>query len=282
MATLKELRVRLKSIGATKQITKALQLVSASKMKRAEEHAVLGRQYEQKITELLKAVPPDVRLNHKWFQQIENRAKTLAVIISPDRGMAGSLNLNLARELISLKNQRSEVEAVAIGRKGAEMAARLGLKLIGTFPIPSARPLSRDVSALTRMVIDSVNAGQYQEVALIATEYVSPLVQKAFTLRLLPFTPVESANIAIALLEPSDLDLLEPLLKEKLRSTIFQYLLESIASEHAARMVAMQNATESAEEILEELELTYHGLRKSKITSELAEIVGGSEALMSP
>ena len=209
MATLKELRVRLKSIGATKQITKALQLVSASKMKRAEEHAMLGRQYEMDITELLKAVPPDVRLHHKWFQPVENPAKTLAVIISPDRGMAGSLNLNLARELISLKSERAEVEIAAIGRKGAEMAARLGLKLIGAFPIPSARPLSRDVSPIGRMVIDSFNAGDYQEVVLIATEYKSALIQKAFTLRLLPFTPVESSHIEKALLEPNDLDLLE-------------------------------------------------------------------------
>ncbi|HZP26040.1 MAG TPA: ATP synthase F1 subunit gamma [Dehalococcoidia bacterium] len=286
MATLRQIRRRIRSIQSTAKITRAMELVAASKMRRAQLTALAARPYAEKMRQLLgnlaetirQADPeelPQLLQSHEAVNTIE------LIVISPDRGLSGGLptNLNRATAQFILQSGHS-ARVVAAGRKGRDFLRRTGQNLVAEFIGLGDTPSFDDIRPIAQIAIQEFEEGLVDEVYLVYTDFVSTVVQAPRVLKLLPVEAPEESSFAIDYIyEPNRLEVLAELLPRYVERQVYEAVLEAIASEQSARMVAMRNATDAANDMMKELTLVYNKARQEAITRELLDIAGGVEAL---
>jgi F-type H+-transporting ATPase subunit gamma len=298
VAAVREIRRRIKSVKNISQVTRAMQMVAASKMRRAQEQALASRPYAVKAWEILThlaAQRGDVEQLHPLLRQRESVENVAIIMVTSDKGLAGAYNGNLIRKVTRFmrENQQEDASLIAVGRKGRDFMMRFGRKVVAEFSDLPARPTSMDVLAIARLAIDGFLSGEFDEVHLAYTEFINTLTQEPTTRLLLPIRPGEVESQVMSeylygestmakseyIYEPDSATLLDTLLPRFTELQIYQALLEALASEHSARMVAMRNATENAKELIGDLTLTYNKARQEAITTEMLDIAGGAEAL---
>jgi len=285
MASQRDIRRRIGAVRNIKQITRAMQFVAASKLKRAQDSTLASRPYSEKIDEViadLAVVLSDE--DHPLFTKREG-GKRLIVFITTDRGLAGPLNTNAIRfalrEIVDHNETGVDLSLVTVGRKGRDAIRRARLPIEAHFSGFGDRPTFGDVTALARLVTDDFLAGTYGRVDIIYTRFVSTLTQRPTLDHLLPMEPHDdTAGIPgnQFLFEPSPAAVLQQLLPRYIATRIYQAVLENTASEWSSKMIAMKNATESAEELIDDLTLSYNKVRQANITREMIEIASGASA----
>ncbi len=284
MANIREIRRRIRGAQSIAKVTKAMEMVAASKMKRAQQRSLAGRPYAEKIRQViadLAALPEMDRALHPLLQR--RPVSRIAVIhITPDRGLCGGLNTSLNRLTGNfVLGQEAPVTFIAVGGKGADFLRRNNCDVSAEFTQLGDRPCLLDTLPISRIIIDNYGGGAADMVYLAYARFVSTMVQKPILQQLLP---VEPANIPAVqnvdyIYEPSPGMVLGSLLPRFVEMQVYHAILESIASEQSARMVAMRNATDNANELIQDLTLLYHKARQEAITEEILDIVGGTTAL---
>ena len=284
MANLKQLRRRIRSVQNTAKITKAMQMIAASKMRRAQQLTMAGRPYAEKLMEVLSdlaAQPVEMDEIHPLLKRREvNRIEIIQ--ITPDRGLCGGLPSNVNRVAGKfILDQKDQVTAVAVGRKGRDFLVRSGLDLRAVFTDLGDRPSLVDVLPVARLVMDDYINGEVDQVMITYTEFVNTVIQRPIIQQLLPLEAarLESGQAVGYVYEPHSVEVLSSLLPRFVEMEIYHSVLESVASEQSARMVAMRNATESANDMIDALTLTMNKVRQEAITRDLLDIVGGVAAL---
>ena len=284
MANIRLIRRRIKGIQNTAKITKAMEMIAASKMRRAQERGLAGRPYSEKITQVLAALaalPMEERALHPLLQR-RPVSKISVVHITPDRGLAGGLVSNINRKTASFILEGSvPVNIIAIGRKGLDFLRRTGQNIIAEFTGLGDRPSLIDTLPISHIIIDDFSSAAVDEVYLAYTQFVNTMVQKPVMEKILPVepAPIPAPENVDYIYEPGPDKVLGGLLPRFVEMQVYHHILEAIASEQSARMVAMRNATESAIELIDDLTLAYNKARQEMITRELLDITGGAVAL---
>lgn len=282
MATIREILRRIRSVKNIGQVTRAMEAVAASRMRRAQEATLASREYADKANEVLTFLASQPTRGPSPLL-VQREAQTVGlVLITPDRGLAGPLVSNILRATLNfIKQQEHPVLIVAIGRKGASFLARHNYRMHAVFTDLPDLPSTTELSPIVRLVIDDFTSGVFDKVYLGYTDFVNTLIQRPVIRPLLPIEPAppEKRLPAEYTFEPNPETILDEILPRFTLFQVFQAVLEAQASEHSARMVAMRNATENAEELVEDLTLTYNKARQTAITLEILDIAGGAEAL---
>ncbi len=285
----RELTRRIKSIKSTRKITRAMQLISAAKMRKSQMATLASRTYAKLAWELISSLGTDAAASSPLIQTFPEAKKVGIVIISSNRGQVGGFNNNLFKKIKEYEEAEPELltEFVVLGKKGRDNSLRLKKSILAEFEkLDTTIPVER-IYPLIKLLTQSYKSGKYRKILIVYNHFASTLSQVPTIKTLLPFsteqpkeTP-ETKNTAMteALFEPSPKEVAEHLLPRILESQVYQAILESDASEHSARMVMMKNATESAGELIDDLTLTFNQLRQTKITTELSEITAGKIAL---
>ncbi|MCH7811466.1 MAG: ATP synthase F1 subunit gamma [Chloroflexi bacterium] len=284
MATIREIRRRIRSVASTAKITKAMELVAASKMRRAQERALAGRPYAERLSWVLADLAETLPLlQPEELPPLLQRREVQAigiVLITPNRGLCGGLPANTNRKASALTLDAGvPAKFVTVGRKGRNFFRRSNVEIRAEFTELSDYPEYREILPIARVVIDDYLAGQYDQVFIVYSFFVNTMTQEPRAIQLLPVEPPEEAATRAVdyLYEPSRPEVLEALLPRYVEMQIYEAVLEGLASEQSARMVAMRNATDAAKEMIDDLTLTYNKARQEQITSELLDIVGGVE-----
>ena len=283
MASQREIRRRIRDVGSIKQITRAMQFVAASKLKRAQDSTLAARPYAAKIDEVLADIAAVLTAeDHVLLRTPAEGGRRLLVLITSDRGLAGPLNTNTVRFAARvIADHPGDLAVVSVGRKGRDAIRRARVPLEAHFEGFGDRPTFADVLPLARLVTDAYVTGEATRVDLVYSSFVSTLVQKPVLDQVLPVEPSEdTAGIPgnQFIFEPSAGDVLERLLPRYVATRIYHAVLEARASEESSRMVAMKNATENADELIEDYTLAYNKVRQSNITREMIEIATGAQA----
>ena len=283
MPDIRKVRRRIRGVRNISKITRAMEMIAASKMRKAQERGLQGRPYSQKIAQVIAdlAALPDVGLQHPLLHR--RPVKKIAVVhITPDRGLCGGLNANLNRRLAAfILEQETDVEVIAVGRKGRDAAMRFACDMSAEFTGLGDQPPFLDTLPISHIVIDEYTSGKIDEVYISYAQFVSTMVQKPAMKPLLPVKPavIPGAENVDYIYEPGAAAVLGGLLPRFVEMEIYHAILESIASEQSARMVAMRNATDSANELIDDLTLLYNKARQESITRDLLDITGGVVAL---
>jgi F-type H+-transporting ATPase subunit gamma len=288
MATLRQIRRRIRSIQSTAKITRAMELVAASKMRRTQMRALAARPYAEKIrwvlADLAETLPfVDPEALHPLLRRHDEVGTVEIVLITPDRGLCGGLPAILNRRVASfIMEIEKPVRAVAVGRKGRDFLRRTGQEVVAEFINLGDNPGYEECRPIAQVVMEDFIEGRADEVYIVYGQFVSTVVQRPEVYKLLPVEPPEEAATwgVDYIYEPSRDHVLAELLPRYVERLVYEATLEAIASEQSARMVAMRNATDNANEIMRDLTLVYNKLRQENITSELLDITGGVEALM--
>jgi F-type H+-transporting ATPase subunit gamma len=288
MASTIVLKRRISSIKNTRQITKAMQLVSASKLRRAQEYAAASRAYAELANELLTNLSAINEVEREpLFVKRAVKAR-LYVIVTSNSGLAGAYNANVLKQLtLGLTADRDahvKSQVIAIGNKGAQFVRRLqGVELVAVYPGYGDQPTANDVRPLLNTIIDSYKNETTDEVRVLYTKFKSTVSQQAVAQQLLPAqAAVHDGNVVagtVSNFEPDVETVIDQVATRLIEAQVWQAVLESLASEHAMRMVAMKNATDNAKELVDDYTLELNTARQAAITQELAEISGGAEAL---
>jgi len=295
MASARDIQRRRRSVKNVSKVTGALQTVAASRVRRAQSQALATRAYAHAAMDILNdiAVHTSGDSSHVLLELRAEIRAIGAILITSDRGLAGPYNSNVVRTAYEFQRKQAvPVRFTTVGRKGRDLLVRRGSTIIAEFTDMPAVPSILDISTIARVAIDDFANQSVDEVYLIFTRFVNMLRQDPTIQRLLPLQPLKSKDeklgsqvgiipglTAIFTYEPDPEAILNEILPRFTELQIFQALLESLASEHSARMVAMRNATENANAIVDELTLAYNKARQLAITSEILDIVGGAEAL---
>ncbi len=283
----KEIKRRIKSTQSIKKITKAMELVSAAKMRKAQAAAQSSRPYATLSAELLRNIAGKMgEITHPLMRQVVNGPTTasriLGIVVTSDKGLAGSLNANVANKAIGILKEegRERFDFITVGRKGTDAIRRIGGNIIAAFPGKDKNITQADSGPIAEIAMKEFINGTYEKVFIIYPQFISTLVQKPNILQLLPFSTEPDAKPQEEFLfEPSPKDVLENLITRAVEFSIYQTLAESAASEHSARMVAMRNANEAAGELIDDLSLSYNQARQGGITRELSEISAAKLAM---
>ncbi len=269
------------------QITRAMEMVSAAKMRKAQQRVVAARPYADKLREViadLSSVSADPEALAQ-FPLLAPRKEIKAVgiiLITPDRGLTGALNTNILRRATKYITQDAgvPVEIVAAGKKGRDFMVRTGQNVVAEFTGLGDSLKLEDMRAIAEVAIEDFLNGKIDAVHVVYAEYVNTLTQRPVVKQLLPIeTPAESDGFSDYIFEPNGREVLQAILPRYAEVQLYQAFLESVASEHSARMVAMKNATENAKDLVASLSLTYNKARQAQITQEVAEIAAGANAL---
>ncbi len=292
MASTQAIRRRIRSARNIAQITRAVQLVASSKMRRAQERVIASRPYAEQLAKLLARVAPQVDdINDLPLMQRRDVKRVLIVEITPDRGLAGALNSNINRRTFSLaqelrreyNNPTLPVSFVAVGRKGRDYLARTRQNILAEFTQLGDQPGIQDVRAVARAVTDAYISGEIDRALLVYPKFVSMVAQTPTVTQLLPVQPPETQESEGAspqyIFEPDAQAIFAELLPRYVETQIYQPMLETIASFYSAQMLAMKNATDSANDLLDDLTLTYNKMRQTAITTQILEVVSGANAL---
>lgn len=292
MANTKEIRSRIKSVKNTAQITRAMQLVAASKMKKAQDAALAGRAYAVLLAEILASVSGHrIAANHPLLRTRENVKRRGVLLVGTDKGLCGALNANLFKKAMQLEG---DVAFVTVGRKATQFISRTGRTLLADFPVADRVPYG-EVRAVVEYMLELYEAGEIDSIEILYSRFINTLVQEPALLPLIPLV----ANIEEKLeqlkkrlgielrdtsederefiFEPDAQTILEELPQMYVKQEIYQMLLESKASEHSARMVAMKAATDNAKNLVNDLTLDYNKARQAAITQEILEIAAATQ-----
>ena len=293
MASAREMRLRIKSVKNISQVTRALETVSASKVRKAINAVMATRAYATKAWQVLKHVAeqPGRDSLHPLLAKRRSVNNTLVVVVTGDRGLAGAYNSNVIR----FAAQRFDpnpvpVKYIAVGRKGRDLLFRRGKNVLAEFSNLPAAPTFADISSIGRLAVDEFRKGEVDEVYLLYTDFINMGRQVATVKKILPlelegegrvedFEHKSAGPAAAYEYEPDMRVILDEIIPRFTALQVYQAVLESQASEHAARMIAMRNATDNAKELVGALQLAYNKIRKQAITNDILDIVGGAEAL---
>ncbi len=289
MAKAQAIRRRIKSVRNIHQITKTMEMVSASKLHRAQEAALRSRMYamtaREALVRLRMIIPTEL---HSLFAKRPVESQ-LIIVFSSDRGLAGAYNSNVFKKLLaSLGVENIHTKVIMVGQKGAQFVSKLQdkVELLGVYTNWPSEPTTADLQPIVKTAINLFTGKQVDRVSVLFTDYVSTIRQIATTREILPVNPEKLAPAKFQMMineetkfEPSPEEVLAYILPRLIEVQIYQANLESIASEQAMRMMAMKNASDNADELIEDLSLTYNGVRQAAITQELSEITSGAEAI---
>jgi F-type H+-transporting ATPase subunit gamma len=286
MPGVKEIRIKIASFKSTQKITKAMEMVAASKMRKAQDRMRATRPYAEKIRRVighLRLANPDFK--HPFM--VEREAKAVGfIVISTDRGLAGGLNVNLFKATLAAmrewQNKGADVSMCLIGSKGVQFFRRLNVQTLATVTHLGDRPHAADLIGTVKVMLDQYRDGKLDRLFLINNEFVNTMSQKPVVRQLLPVVPEDEDKLQKMwdyIYEPSAADLLDGVLMRYIESQVYQGAVENVACEMAARMVAMKSATDNAGKLIEELQLIYNKARQAAITKEISEIVGGAAAV---
>ncbi len=293
MASAREMRLRIRSVRNIAQVTRALEAVSASRGRKAMQAVMATRPYATKAWQVLKhiAKQPGHENLHPLLTRRPEVRNTLVVVISGDRGLAGAYNANVIRFVLRrFGSYPNPVYYITVGRKGRDLLLRRRQKVVAEFSNLPAAPSFADVSAIGRLAVDEFLEGRADEVFIVYTDFVNMIRQETVVKKLLPlevdkeerveaFNSARPSIAATYIYEPSERLILDEIVPRFTALQVYQAILESLASEHAARMVTMRNANENALELVEQLKLEYNKVRQQTITSDMLDIVGGANAL---
>ena len=291
MPSTRDIRRRIKSVKNTAQITKAMQMVAAAKMRKAQQAALVGRPYADLMNEVLAQAAVRTAAFEHPLMQVREVKKRAVILVSTDRGLCGGLNSNLLRE--AAKFDRNTTTFIGAGKKGSQFIARTKRQLAAEFTYKDT-PQFAEARAISKFAQDLFLKGEVDAVDILYTNYVSTLVQQPKTIPFLPVGKIQAVKAGIGgpaqelkpvektdlfEFEPDEDSVLSALLPHSLNFQVHQILLEAKASEHSARMVAMKNATDNAKQLIKDLTLEYNKLRQSNITKELLEITTAQMAV---
>lgn len=285
MPSQREIRRRIGSAKNIKQITRAMQFVAASKLRRAQESTLAARPYREKLDEViadLAAVLGGEEHPLLAGRELDREHKRLIVLMTSDRGLAGALNTNTVRFVArEITEHPGDLKVVTVGRKGRDAMRRARVPIAAFFEGMGERPAFADVLPIARLVSDDFIAGEYDRVDVVYPRFVSTLVQRPVMERLLPIEPTEDTEGIPGhqfLFEPNPTAFLQALLPRYVATRLYASVLETAASFFSSQMVAMKNATENADELIEDLTLSYNKVRQANITREMVEIASGAQA----
>ena len=284
VSNVRTIRRRIRSVQNTAKITKAMQMIAASKMRRAQQLSIAGRPYSEKMRTVLADLASQAGEDEQSHPLLQKRdVKRVQIVhITPDRGLCGGLPSNLNRSAGQfILDRESPVSILSVGRKGRDFMARTGRDLRAVFTDLGDRPSLEDTLPIARLAMEDYIGGLADEVYLSYGVFVSTATQRPTMQRLLPVEPaeLEPGQAVGYIYEPHSLQVLGELLPRFVEMQIYHAMLESVASEHSARMVAMQNATDAANDMIDGLTLLLNKVRQESITKELLDIVGGVAAL---
>lgn len=285
MANLKEIRNRISSVGSTMQITSAMKMVSAAKLKKAQDAIVAMRPYAETLSALLQNLSAalDGEANSPFTEQ-RTVKKVLAVVITSNRGLAGAFNTNVVKEAKRVVEQfpQAQVDFFTLGKKGNDAFKKSGKVIFNDNTIFDDLNFEAN-AALAAQLMDKFKAGEYDKIVLIYNKFKNAATQIVMNENFLPLEPQAQEGEAAAntdfIFEPSQEEIVAELIPKSLKTQLFKALRDSVASEHGARMTAMHKATDNAKELKNNLTLEYNKARQAAITNEILEIVGGAEAL---
>lgn len=300
-AGMQDIKRRIRSVDSTKQITKAMELVSTAKLRKARQRVEENRPYFQKIEEIIRGIIPHTKELHSPFIEGREIKKAGYIVITGDRGLCGGYNTNAIKKALSDMTEK-EVSVIAVGQKGVNFFRKRGYDLDGEYTSISENPQFSDAKSIGRLAMELFENEMIDEVNLVYTTFISTINHKPTLVKLLPLEEKEvdteeeaekeaaekkSGNQGeeeqeqeeIMTYEPSAEEVLSYLVPQYVESMIFGALIEASASEQGARRVAMESATDNAEEMIDDLNLKYNRARQASITQEISEIVGGAEAL---
>ena len=287
MAQTKEIRKKIGSVQNTKKITSAMELVASSKMKKTQDAMRKGKPYSKKIVELINNLAgASSEYKHPFFKTTEQKTD-IYIVVSTDKGLCGGLNSNLFKlalnNMAEREKQGRKVKALLFGRKATDVFSRLkNAEVLGSATKLGDIPTAEDVIGSAQIAISDFEEGNIGNVYLYANEFINTMSQRPFEKKLLPISSIETEEeqaIWDYIYEPRSKEILDKLLKRYIETQIYQAVIENNACEQAAKMIAMKNASENAEEIIKELQLLYNNARQASITQELSEIVGGAAAI---
>ncbi len=298
MANLKELKTRISSVKSTQKITSAMKMVAASRLKRAQEAAEAARPYAERMERMMTSLldnPGSLEGAGKLLSGTGSDDTHLIVVVTSDRGLCGGFNANISRgtrnRLLALTGENKNAKILCIGRKGREqLKTEFKNAIVDTYEgIGKAGVQFEEAQGVAVKIIEMFEAGEFDVCSIIYNKFISAITQEVTLRQIIPVqladeddeaeAAVETGPSAIYEFEPSEEEILAKLLLSNLNVQVFRALLESSASEHGARMSAMDNATRNAGEMIDDLSITYNRTRQAKITSELIEIISGAEAL---
>jgi F-type H+-transporting ATPase subunit gamma len=282
VASQRDIRRRIRDVGRIKQITRAMQFVAASKLKRAQDSTLAARPYSQKIDEVLADLAAVLASDEHPLLSRREGGKRLLVLITSDRGLAGPLNTNTIRFAArAITEHPGDLTVVSVGRKGRDAMRRARVPLEAHFAGFGDRPAFADIIPLARLITDGFVGGEFGQIDIVYPRFVSTLVQRPTMEGLLPVRPAADSEGIPGnqfIFEPNPGAVLELLLPRYVATRLYQAVLEAKASEESSRMVAMKNATENADDLIEEYTLAYNKVRQANITREMIEIATGAQA----
>ena len=286
MAVGKEVKTKIASIGSTQKITSAMEMVAASKMRRAQDRMALGKPYAQRIRDVVGHIANAVSEYHHPYLQEREVTRVAYVVISTDRGLCGGLNINLFKAALkSMKawsDQGVEVDICVIGNKAASFFGTVGGNIVAAVKDVGDEPNAADLIGGVKVMLDAFDEGRIDKLFVVSNEFVNTMTQAPTVEQLLPLAATSDGNLKHHwdyIYEPDAQELLDGLLVRYIESQVFQGVVENKACEQAARMLAMKNATDNAGDMIDELQLLYNKARQAAITQELSEIVGGAAAV---
>ncbi|WP_006788302.1 F0F1 ATP synthase subunit gamma [Thiorhodospira sibirica] len=286
MAGAKEIRNQIKSIKNTQKITKAMEMVAASKMRKAQDRMLATRPYAQKIRQVIGHVAmAQAEYRHPYLEARE--AKRVGIIvISTDRGLCGGLNINLFKKTVATmrewQGRNVEIDLCLIGNKAMGFFKRLGGNVVANVGHLGDKPRLNDIIGSIKVMLDAYDEGRIDRLFLVENEFVNTMTQKPRVTTLLPLPPSQEDTLKHHwdyIYEPDTVPVLDTLLTRYVESVIYQGVVENVACEMASRMVAMKSASDNAGELIDELQLVYNKARQAAITQEISEIVGGAAAV---
>jgi len=286
MAVGKEVKTKIVSIRSTQKITSAMEMVAASKMRRAQERMTLGKPYAQRIRAVVGHIANATsEYRHAYLDQ--RAVKRVGyIVVSTDRGLCGGLNINLFKAALkSMKawsDQEVEIDVCVVGNKAAGFFNSVGGNVVAAVRELGDEPMAADLIGGVKVMLDAYESGSIDKLFVVSNEFVNTMTQKPTVDQLLPLLPIEDEQLAHHwdyLYEPDAQEILDGMLVRYIESQVYQGVVENKACEQAARMLAMKNATENAGDIIDELQLLYNKARQAAITQELSEIVSGAAAV---
>ena len=279
---MKAIKRRIKSVGSTMQITKAMELVSSSKLRKAKEKAEAGRPYFEKLYEMMTEIAESKKDFSSPFTEEREIKNRLFIVIAWDRGLAGGYNSNLLKSaLTDCQGDENKPKIIAIGKKAIEFFEKREFELVGKYPLLAETAKTADCGDIATMAIEMFRRKEVDQVKIFYTTFVSPLVQNPVSMEILPIEKNSEGDEVPSLItyDPTPEAVFDRIVPKFTMSLIYCALSDSYASEQSARRNAMENATDNAEKMTEELSLKYNRARQEKITNEINEIVSGANAL---
>ncbi len=280
---MKDIKRRIKSVGSTRQITKAMELVASSKLRRAKQRSEAGRPYFEAQYQLLSEIASVKKDFTTVFTEPREIKQRLFIVIAGDRGLAGGFNSNIFKAVVAEHaNDKVKPKIIAIGRKAVDFFEKRDYEVVGRYPYFAEKARTADCADIANIIVDMFRNEEIDEAQLFYTAFVSPLVQNPEHIKLLPVTDFETGkgeDLGLINYDPSPEAVFDRIVPKFLMSLIDCGIVESFASEQGARRTAMESATDNADEMISSLSLLYNRARQEKITNEITEIISGANAL---